>query len=471
MEESAGVDAPTLSKSKSIALVSTVTGAAFINTLASQSVVIILPTIGHELDIPDSRQQWIVTSYLISFGCFLLIWGRIADIYGKRAIFIWGSLWVTVVSAVNPFIPNEIGFNVLRGLHGFGAAANVPTAIGILGATFSSPGRVKTYAFSAYASGAPLGNICGTLVAGVIAQYTNWKWVFIVQAILAGLITLAGIYCIPQTPCAATVDDTEGLFNRVDWIGGMLITVAIFTLLFSLAEGNIVGWKTPWISVLIVVSLLIVAAFVAWQWYIERKGARPPLVKISLFSNGSFSVAMVAMCFSYASFNNFLVFATYFFQEYQDLSPLQTMYRFIPSALAAASLLFAVPIPTDTNYFAWTFWAMMLCVASMNIVWPCFTLFASNTMPKEDQAMAGALMYVANQLGRAFGLAISTTVQLAVTANALGTSTQDVGAIRAGDLAYLKGIRAASWLDVAFALAAMIMIVPAFWNIERVDKA
>jgi hypothetical protein len=107
------------SKARCIALVATVTGASFLNALSTQSVVIILPTIGKDLDIPVSRQQWLVSSYSLAFGCFLLIWGRIADIYGKRLIFILGSAFVIPVTAINPLLPNEIAFNLFRGLQGF----------------------------------------------------------------------------------------------------------------------------------------------------------------------------------------------------------------------------------------------------------------------------------------------------------------------------------------------------------------
>lgn len=79
----------------------------------------------------------------------MLLWGRIADIYGKRLIFISGTVWVAAVTIANPFVKNEIGFNLFRGLQGLGAAANVPTAIGILGTNFK-PGKAKNYAFSAY---------------------------------------------------------------------------------------------------------------------------------------------------------------------------------------------------------------------------------------------------------------------------------------------------------------------------------
>jgi MFS family permease len=86
--------------------------------VSNQSVIIILPTIGRDLSVPESRLQWIVSSYALTFGCFLLLCGRIADLYGKRKIFIWGSVWVTVATAANPFMPNEIAFDLFRGLHG-----------------------------------------------------------------------------------------------------------------------------------------------------------------------------------------------------------------------------------------------------------------------------------------------------------------------------------------------------------------
>ncbi|KAJ8128665.1 hypothetical protein O1611_g4966 [Lasiodiplodia mahajangana] len=151
VSESGKDDEPPLpfSKARCIALVATVTGASFLNAISSQAVVIILPTIGRDLNIPESRLQWIISAYALTFGTFLLLWGRIADIYGKRDIFIWGSAFVAVILIANPFLPNEIAFDLFRGLQGLGAAANVPTAIGILGVTFP-PGKAKNYAFSAY---------------------------------------------------------------------------------------------------------------------------------------------------------------------------------------------------------------------------------------------------------------------------------------------------------------------------------
>lgn len=491
-----------MSKARCIALVATVTGAAFLNTLSVQSVVIILPTIGHHLSVPESRQQWIVSSYSLAFGCFLLFWGRIADLYGKRRVFILGSVWVTVVTAANPFVPNEIAFNLFRGLHGLGAAANVPTAIGILGVTFP-PGKAKNYAFSTYGAGAPLGSVFGNILSGFVAQYSNWKWVFGVLAIMGGVISVCGMLFIPPTP--PPVAATRLSLRSVDWVGATLITVGLLALMFALTEGNVVGWSTPWISVLIVVSILVIAAFAVWQWYLEQRldsspsGILQPLIKVSIFRNRQFSAVMVIMGVFFAAFNNYLIYATYYFQEFQGRSPLQTMLRFLPTgiggaavaivvsqllgrvptvfllvcgnlAIAVACLLYAVPIPQTTSYFAWGLPAMVLSVVGADTTWPCLTLFTSRALPREDQAIGGALINSVGQIGRSIGLAIATAIQTAVMAHGRGVSVKDAGSIKAWDANSLGGLRAASWFDFALGLVSLVLVLMAFRTLEIVGK-
>ncbi|RFU74117.1 hypothetical protein TARUN_8117 [Trichoderma arundinaceum] len=530
LKEDADEDELLLSRARCIALVATATGAAFLNTLAIQSVVIILPTIGRELSVPESRQQWIVSSYSLTFGCFLLFWGRVADLYGKRLIFILGSVWVTAVTAANPFVPNEIAFNLFRGLHGLGAAANVPTAIGILGVTFP-PGKAKNYAFSTYGAGAPLGSVFGNILSGFIAQYSNWRWVFGALAIMGGIISVCGVLFIPPPPPSPSGASKKGP-RSIDWIGATLITVGLLALMFALTEGNVVGWSTPWIPVLIVLSIVIIAAFAVWQWHLERRltafktreaqaesGAAmteagddtlrplpptssptPPLIKVSIFRNLQFSAVMVIMGLFFAAFNNYLIYATYYFQEFQGLSPLQTMLRFIPTgvggatvaiivsqllgrvptvfilisgnlAISVACLLYAVPIAPTTTYFAWGLPAMILSVVGADTTWPCLTLFTSRALPRQDQAIGGALINAVGQFGRSIGLAISTAIQTAVMADARGVAVKDVGSIKAWEPQSLKGIRAASWMNFALGIASLVVVLMAFRTLEIVGKA
>jgi hypothetical protein len=157
------------SKARCITLVATIAAAPFLSTFAVQASVIILPTIGEALDIPTSRQQWIVSAYSLTFGCFLLLWGRLADVYGRRLIFLWGSAFFSLTSIITPFVLNEIGFDILRGLQGLAAAAMAPTALGILGVTFP-PGKTKDIAFGCFGAGAPLGGIMGNIFGGVVGE-------------------------------------------------------------------------------------------------------------------------------------------------------------------------------------------------------------------------------------------------------------------------------------------------------------
>lgn len=506
----------TLSRARAIALVATVTGASFLNvglvrsppcrrssltcsqTLSIQAVVIIIPTIGKELSIPDSRQQWIVSSYSLTFGCFLLFWGRIADLYGKRIIFVLGSAWFTFATVVNPFVRNEIAFDLFRGLQGLGAAANVPTAIGILGTTFP-PGKAKNYAFSTYAAGAPLGSIFGNLLGGLIASYAHWTWVFWALAILAAVVTAAGYFVIPPPPITLR---SQGVTVKatVDWIGAVLITAGLMLLLLALTEGNVVGWSTAWVPVLMVVSVILIAAFVFWQHHLEKTGRQTPLMKVSVFKNPRFSAAMMIMCMFFASFNGYLIFTTYYFQEFQGLSAIQTTLRYIPTGVvglsaaavtgkliavvptymlllfgnlcgAVACLLFAVPIPPTTTYFAYGLPAMVLCVFGADTAWPSLTLFTSHALPQADQAMGGALVNAMGQFGRAIGLAIATAVQTAVMAGERGTSVEDSGPLEAWDGPTLRGLQAAQYVNFAFGAASLCVVAVAFRGTGIVGKA
>lgn len=458
-----------------------------------------MPTIGRELSIPDSRQQWIVSAYSLAFGCFLLLWGRIADLYGKRIIFIYGSAWVALTTLVNPFIRNEIAFDVFRGLQGLGAAANVPTAIGILGTTFP-PGKAKNYAFASYAAGAPLGSVFGNLLGGLIASYADWTWVFWALAIIAACITIAGVFVIPPPPTTLRARGVK-IKATVDWVGAVLITVGLILLLFALTQGNVVGWSTPWIPVLIVVAVILITLFVFWQRHLEKTGKQTPLMKVSVFRNPRFSAAMAIMALFFGCFNGYLIFVTYYFQDYQDLSPIQTTLRFIPTgvvgiltagvvgkligivptymlllfgnlACSIACLLFAVPIPpATTSYFAYGLPAMVLSVFGADTAWPCLTLFTSSALPQADQAMGGALVNAVGQIGRAIGLAIGTAVQTAVMANARGTSVSQSGGLVAWDDPTLKGLQAAQYLNFAFGATCLCVVAVAFRGTGIIGKA
>lgn len=505
-------------------------------TVAIQSVVIMLPTLTKEFSIPESSQQWVVSSYSLSFGCFLMLWGRIGDIYGKRLIFLIGSLWVCLITAVTTLARTEITFDILRALHGlvshqpyvqkadpnimqrvlqrmsqlrleyWGALSRLEWQRTMrLALTVRKPVNLLRKMLTLLAAGAPLGGIFGNIVSGVIIQYASWKWVFGSFSIIAALLSCAGFVFIPKSPPPW---QTSGPAQRpvIDWIGAALITSALIALTFALTEGNVVGWSTPWIPATIASSLAVIGIFIAWQLYLERRleggSNRPPLMKLSIFRSSRFSIVMVIAAFFFTAFSNYLIYATYYFQDYEGLSPIQTVLRFLPTGIigvimiaivaqllgrvptvfilgfgtfcgSVACLLFAVPIEPSTNYFAWGFIAMILAVVGVDTTWPCLTLCTSQALPVEDQAMGGALINTIGQFGRVVGLAVVTSIQIAVMTQERGLAVpiNEASRMRVGDIVTLHGIRSASWANFVYGIIGFAAVVLTFRNMDIIGKA
>ena len=208
-----------------------------------------------------------------------------------------------------PFAGGEILLDVLRAMQGLGAAANVPTAIGILGATFA-PGKEKTYAFAIFSGAGSLGTMLGTLTGGFLGELLGWKWVFWITGILAGAVTVLGHVTIPSHP---TKTSTTSRTNKrdVDWLGSTVCTISLLLLTVALTEGNVVGWSTTWIQVSIIVAMLLLGAFVFWEYWLEHRLHGTPLIKNSIWCNVRFAAAQIVMSSGIASFSNYSIFVTY----------------------------------------------------------------------------------------------------------------------------------------------------------------
>ncbi|KAE8449475.1 hypothetical protein EG329_008083 [Mollisiaceae sp. DMI_Dod_QoI] len=466
-------------------LVLILTGASFLNTTSVQAVVIILPSITRDLNIPETRQQWVVSAYALTSAAFLLLCGKLSDVYGKRLLFILGCFWLTATTLGAAFSPNEICMYTMRALQGLGAAVTIPTAIGIIGYTIP-PGRVKNYSFAFYSGGAPMGQVLGNLLGGFISQYANWKVVFFVMAGAAFVVGAVAVFVVPKEP-PESGDHPRA--SGIDWPGVFLFTSGCLLLLIALSEGVARSWKTPFVIAILIVSVLFIALFIYWQHYLEMASLEP-LMRVSTFKTGRFSAAMVIVFFFSAGFTNFLVYSTYYYQDYQLLSPIQTTLRYIPlgifgilstlcsgylmarvrgnyilifglgSALIA-NVLFAVPIPTSTTYWAYGFPAMCLAAFGADTTYPCLGLFTTQSLPRKDQGVAGAMFQTIAGLGRAMFLPITATIQSSVQ-DRLSNSVSD------NNDAYLEGLRAVEWFCVACMATSLLITVFGLRNIGKI---
>ncbi|GJC90179.1 putative MFS-type transporter C1683.03c [Colletotrichum liriopes] len=450
---------PKLSRLRSILLTAVISTAGLLTVLNVQSVVILLPSLSEDIGIPPTRQQIVVSIYNISTGSLMLLWGRIADVYGRRLVYLIGSVLFTLSNLCLPFTRYEVPFHIVRFLQGMSGAALIPSGIGIIASTFPR-GKARNNAYVCIAAVASVGSVLGNIFGGVIGGLLSW-----------------------HTEIANSGEESRA--RSVDWIGGALVSCSLVLLLAAFTQANVIGWSTPWIPPLIAGSVLLLVGFCFWQRHLEKDPAREPLLRISMFKNLQFSALFVLVAFFYASFNSFLVFVTFFYQDYLGLSELDTTLRFLPAGIAgflisfvvspalsrirafyilvfglvcgmASPFIMAIPaIPPETSYWAYGFPAMCLCF-SIEIVWPVISLLIAARLPSADQALGSGLLQSSNNVGRALGLAIATAVQ---------TSAQGVegdGGGSAGSPGFLYGVRAAQWTNVGFAAAALGIAVAFF---------
>ncbi|KAJ7878874.1 efflux transporter [Mycena olivaceomarginata] len=461
---------------RSVLLVAICTLAMITNLASATSVSVFLPVIGDDLGIPENRLQWLVSAFSLSSGCFLLLLGRLADLHGRKLLYVIGTLFLGALSLGCGFAQNATSLYILRGFQGLGPAAFIPACLGILAHAFP-PSRARSAAFATFSAGAPIGGAVGTQIGGLLTQYTkaSWRSPFYLIAGISCLCALGGFLVID-----ADVPSTEK-DKRVDWMGAFLVTTGLVLLVFVLGQGSLAtnGWKTGYIIALLIVSVLFLVMFILWQHYLEKNEGkhRPPLMKLSLWSRakGKFAVMQAIAFFQWAAFLSWYFWAQVYYEDYQNLSAVLTAVRMLPMTVTGAlcnafvvlvigrldlvvlivfgtfftglaPLLFALINPSSP-YWAFGFPATIVAVFGADFVFASGTLFVAKVSLPHEQSLAGGLFQTLTQLGTAFGLAIST-----ISFDSVANGT---------DNAPLKAYKAAQW--TAFGMAMFCTILGAIF--------
>ncbi|KAL0945380.1 hypothetical protein HGRIS_000876 [Hohenbuehelia grisea] len=475
---------------------------------------IALPTIGRELNIPEAQLQWIVSAYSLTSGCLLLFFGRIADLYGRKSVFMWGTFWLAAFTLGCGFSNDAVTLDMLRGLQGIGAAATIPASLGILAHSFP-PSRARSIAFATFAAGAPVGAGLGSVIGGVLTQLTakTWRATFYLSTGLTVLNLLMGAFSIDADQPSTETD------RRVDWLGALLVTAGLTLIIFVLGQGEVAPqqWKTPYIIVLLVLGVLLMAAFVFWQDYLvkareELKTTRtwlhpPPLMKLTIWTRARGRVAAILciILLNWCSFLGWNFWLQLYYQQYLELSPIRTTIRLLPmfitgvlcnvvvalvvghvpvvyllglgtSMTAAAALLFALVVPS-ASYWAFGFPAAVLSVFGADFMFASGTIFIARAALPHEQSVAGALFQTMTQVGTAIGVSVTTVVFNRVIhhrAEEAGVSPALPGHLIPKDVA-LPAYKAAQWTAFAFGVIAFIVSITCFWNVgvvgHRKDEA
>jgi EmrB/QacA subfamily drug resistance transporter len=422
-------------------------GVQFLDVVDASITNVAFPSIQRALHFSQQNLQWVASGYLLTYGGFLLLGGRFADLLGRRRVLIAGLVVFALCSLGAGLAQSEgvlIGARVLQGI---GAAMMAPAALSILTTTFRE-GRDRNTALGAWGAISGVAAAAGVFLGGVLSEGPGWRWVFYVN-IPACVLALVGALRLLSggRKRAALADfDTQGALLAT---GGMLL------LVFALIKAPDVGWGTTRTIGMLGAAVVILIAFLAN----ERRSANP-LMPLSIFRVKGLAAADATWLIGIAGFFSMFFFLTLYMQEVLHFSPIQAGAAYLPVtaclilASAVSSQLFTrigtrpvivagallssggiyllSRIPLHGSYVADILPGLVTMALGFGAVFVGVTTAANAGVPGDKAGLAAGLLAASQQLGMALGLAVLSAIATARTQDLLGAQATRPEALTSG---------------------------------------
>jgi EmrB/QacA subfamily drug resistance transporter len=407
-----------------------IVAAQFMVVLDVAIVNVALPSIKTDLDFSQESLQWVVTSYAILFGGFLLLGGRLADLLGRRRLFVAGVVVFTVSSLLDGLAWSEGSLIAFRSLQGLGAALLSPAALSILTTMFAE-GRERNLALGIWGAASGSGAAAGVLLGGALTSAFNWSWIFFIN-VPAGVIVLA------LTPLLLQESRANLDHRRFDVAGAVSITSGLMVLVYALTRATQHGWATAETIGLLVASAALIVGFVV----IELR-SKAPLLPMRIFRLRTLTASNVSgLLLSGALFSQFFLLTLYM-QQVLHYSALQTgvayvaltlsvivfsgvaqaiatrfgIRRVLPAGmlLAAGALVLYAQLPVDGHYFWDLLPAFLLSGLGLALAFVPMSIGALTGVRGDEAGVASGLINTSQQVGGAIGVAVATTIATTFT--------------------------------------------------------
>ena len=242
----------------------------------------------------DAQLPWLAAAYSLTVGAFILITGRLGDVYGHRRLFTLGMVWWSVASLVlgfAGFVGSDVYFDVIRGLQGVGAAMTLPNAVALLARTYPNNKR-KTLVFALFGATAPSGWMVGGAFGSLFAQLVWWPWTYWVQAGVCLIIAAVSLYVVPKEVIPAVAPG-----ESIDVLGASTAVAGLILFVYAWNEGPVAGWGEPFVYVLLIVSVLLIAVF----FYIESV-VKDPIMPLDVWTTPAFPSVLLCVGLGWSSF-------------------------------------------------------------------------------------------------------------------------------------------------------------------------
>lgn len=304
--------------------------AQFMVVLDVSIVNVALPAIQKAFSMSQSSLQWIVTAYTLAFGGFLLLGGRAADLFGRRRMFITGTILFGVASLLDGLAQSGGMLIALRAAQGLAAALMSPAALSVVLVTYRE-GHERNLALSVWGAVASGGAAAGVLFGGIITEYLDWRWNFFINVPVSILVAIAAWRLVPA-------HDSEEKHNDLDLPGAISITASLMVLVYGLVEAPTKGWTSQTSLTYFAISILLMAFFI-WN---ERR-VKNPLINFKIFKNRNVVGANLTMMPIVAGMFSTFFFISIYAQDVLRYSPVKTGLSFLTIPVMIAITATNVP--------------------------------------------------------------------------------------------------------------------------------
>jgi EmrB/QacA subfamily drug resistance transporter len=450
-----------------------VCAAAFIGVLDIAIVNVALPSIERDLGLSQQSLQWVVISYSLLFGGFLLLGGRLADLLGRRRIFVAGLILFALASLASGLAPSMAILVVSRGFQGLAAALTAPSALSILTTTFSE-GERRNKALGIWGAVAGSGATAGVIAGGVLTSGPGWQWIFFINVPIGLGLAVLALRFIPE-------GGRETGDRRFDFAGAASITAGLLMLVYAVNQTIDRGWRSAWTTVPLAVAAVLIAAFV-----FNELRSPAPLVPFEIFRRPTLAAANVMAGLVFGSFVPLIFLSTLYMQQIIGYSALRTGVTFLTmsvSSLAASAvagrwlvgrlgvrgtltmglsllatgLLLMSRVPVGGTYadlappFLLAGIGLGSCVVPVQVA-------AFTGVAEREAGLASGLVSTAQEVGGAVAVAVIATVAAARTSHIAAEGSRSLSMPAALAEGFRWGFAAAAAVAILGVLLALVLL-------------
>jgi EmrB/QacA subfamily drug resistance transporter len=400
-------------------------------------VNVALPSIQIDLGFSQESLQWVISAYALFFGGFLLLGGRIADILGRRRLFVVGLLVFSAASLLSGLAWSDQALIVARSAQGLGAAMITPAALAILMTTFQE-GRERNTALGVWGAVGAFGAVAGVLLGGILTDVLSWEWIFFINVPV-------GLAAVALTPMLlAESRDTQ--VRSFDVPGAVLVTSGMVTLVYVITQANQYGWGSAATIGLFSLAAALLAAFAVWESRVKE-----PLMPFSIFRIRTVAAANISgLILGTVSFSMFLMLTLYM-QQVLGYSPLKTGVAYLAvagtaiiwSTVAAqlvtrvgvkpvivagmafltAGLAYFTQVSVGGSYVADLLPGFLLIAVGLGFSFVPISIAALAGVQAEEAGLASGLFNTSQQIGGALGIAALSAIATSTTENGVASGT------------------------------------------------